>query len=56
VLSAPASEAELRAWATRTLAPYKVPATIAFRDALPMTPTMRIAKDILRADYLKEKG
>jgi crotonobetaine/carnitine-CoA ligase len=50
------SEAELREWAARSLAPYKVPATIAFRESLPMTPTMRVAKDALRAEYLKERG
>jgi crotonobetaine/carnitine-CoA ligase len=57
VLSAAAkvSEAELREWAARSLAPYKVPATIAFRESLPMTPTMRVAKDALRAEYLKER-
>ena len=57
VLSAAAKvdEAELRAWAARSLAPYKVPATIAFRESLPMTPTMRVAKDALRAEYLKER-
>jgi carnitine-CoA ligase len=57
VLSAAAKvdEAELREWAARSLAPYKVPATIAFRESLPMTPTMRVAKDALRAEYLKER-
>ena len=57
VLSASASvdEAELREWAARSLAPYKVPATIAFRESLPMTPTMRVAKDALRAEHLKER-
>jgi crotonobetaine/carnitine-CoA ligase len=46
---------ELKRWAARSLAPYKVPATIAFRGSLPMTPTMRVAKDALRAEYLKER-
>lgn len=49
------SEAELQDWAARSLARYKVPATIAFRDSLPMTPTMRVAKDALKAEYLKER-
>lgn len=53
--AAQVSEAELREWAARSLAPYKVPATIAFRESLPMTPTMRVAKDALRAEYLKER-
>ncbi|HEV8656339.1 MAG TPA: AMP-binding protein [Candidatus Limnocylindria bacterium] len=48
-------EAELREWAARSLAPYKVPATIAFRSSLPMTPTMRVAKEALKAEYLKER-
>jgi acyl-CoA synthetase (AMP-forming)/AMP-acid ligase II len=52
VAAASATEAELREWAARSLAPYKVPAAIAFRDVLPMTPTMRVAKDALRAEYL----
>jgi crotonobetaine/carnitine-CoA ligase len=53
--AAQVTEAELREWAARSLAPYKVPATIAFRESLPMTPTMRVAKDALRAEYLKER-
>lgn len=53
--SASASADELRAWAGRSLAPYKVPAAIHFRDSLPMTPTMRVAKDALKAEYLKER-
>jgi len=55
VSAASVSEAELRDWAARGLAPYKVPATIAFRESMPMTPTMRVAKDELRAEYLKER-
>jgi crotonobetaine/carnitine-CoA ligase len=54
-VAARVTEAELRQWAARSLAPYKVPATIAFRESLPMTPTMRVAKDALRAEYLKER-
>jgi acyl-CoA synthetase (AMP-forming)/AMP-acid ligase II len=56
VLRAPATEAELREWAARSLAPYKVPAAIVFRDSLPMTPTMRVARETLRAEYLKERA
>jgi crotonobetaine/carnitine-CoA ligase len=55
VAGANVSEADLRQWAARSLAPYKVPVTIAFRGSLPMTPTMRVAKDALRAEYLKER-
>lgn len=51
-----ATEAELRQWAAKRLAPYKVPATIVFRESLPMTPTMRVAKETLRAEYLKERA
>jgi crotonobetaine/carnitine-CoA ligase len=53
--AATASVAELREWASRSLAPYKVPTAILFRDSLPMTPTMRVAKDALKAEYLKER-
>jgi crotonobetaine/carnitine-CoA ligase len=53
--AASATESELRAWAARSLAPYKVPGAIAFRDSLPMTPTMRVAKDALRAEYLSKE-
>jgi len=53
--AATASVADLREWAGRSLAPYKVPTAILFRDSLPMTPTMRVAKDALKAEYLKER-
>ncbi|MGH2490304.1 MAG: class I adenylate-forming enzyme family protein [Candidatus Limnocylindria bacterium] len=53
--AATATVAELREWAGRSLAPYKVPTAILFRDSLPMTPTMRVAKDALKAEYLKER-
>lgn len=39
----------LRAWCRERLAPYKVPVRIVFLDAFPLTPTMRIAKDQLKA-------
>jgi crotonobetaine/carnitine-CoA ligase len=44
-------EAALRAFAAERLAPYKVPSRIAFRTSLPMTPTHRVAKDVLRQEY-----
>jgi crotonobetaine/carnitine-CoA ligase len=53
--AATASGAELQEWAGRSLAPYKIPTAILFRDSLPMTPTMRVAKDALKAEYLKER-
>ena len=45
-------EEELRRWAARSLARYKVPSRIVFRDALPMTPTQRVARDVLRREFL----
>jgi crotonobetaine/carnitine-CoA ligase len=38
----------LRAWARERLSDYKVPAVIHVRDALPRTPTARVAKHLLR--------
>jgi carnitine-CoA ligase len=43
-------EAELRAWCTTRLAPYKIPMRILFLDAFPLTPTMRVAKERLKAE------
>ena len=51
-----AGEAELREFAGRSLAPYKVPARIVFRESLPMTPTQRVARDALRRDYSAIEG
>ena len=48
-------EVELRRWAGRSLARYKVPSRIVFRDALPMTPTQRVAKDVLREEFLGKR-
>ena len=45
-------EESLRAWSAQRLAPYKVPLRIVFRDAFPLTPTMRVAKDQLRTEVL----
>ncbi|HEX6350480.1 MAG TPA: AMP-binding protein [Candidatus Dormibacteraeota bacterium] len=47
----PVSEAELREFAARSLAPYKVPSRVVFRESLPMTPTQRVARDELRREY-----
>jgi acyl-CoA synthetase (AMP-forming)/AMP-acid ligase II len=44
-------EASLKEFATRRLAPFKVPTRIAFRKSLPMTPTHRVARDVLRREY-----
>ncbi len=41
---------ELRAWCAARLAPYKVPSRFVFLDAFPLTPTMRVAKDRLKAE------
>ncbi len=43
-------EAELRAWCAERLAPYKIPVRILFLDAFPLTPTMRVAKERLKAE------
>lgn len=43
-------EAELRAWCATRLAPYKIPVRIVFVDAFPLTPTMRVAKERLKAE------
>lgn len=43
-------EAELRAWCATRLAPYKIPVRIVFLDAFPLTPTMRVAKERLKAE------
>lgn len=47
---ATADEAELRAWCATRLAPYKIPVRVVFLDALPLTPTMRVAKERLKAE------
>jgi carnitine-CoA ligase len=46
---------ELRAFARERLAGYKVPTAIVFRDELPMTPTLRVARDELRRQYLEQQ-
>jgi crotonobetaine/carnitine-CoA ligase len=43
---------ELRRFARERLAAFKLPSEIVFVDELPMTPTMRVAKDELRRSYL----
>ena len=40
----------LRAWCEARLASYKIPTRFIIRDALPLTPTMRVAKDRLKAE------
>jgi len=44
----------LRAWCAERLAPFKVPDRIVVRDALPMTPTMRVAKQTLARELGQE--
>lgn len=46
---------ELRVWCRSRLSAYKVPEVILIRDALPMTPTMRVAKYVLAADAHAER-
>jgi carnitine-CoA ligase len=43
-------EAELRTWCATRLAPYKIPVRVVFLDAFPLTPTMRVAKERLKAE------
>jgi crotonobetaine/carnitine-CoA ligase len=50
---AAATPDELRAFARERLAAYKVPQEIIIRESLPMTPTMRVARDALKREYLE---
>ncbi len=45
-------EDELRAWCADRLAPYKIPLRILFVEAFPLTATMRVAKERLKAELL----
>jgi crotonobetaine/carnitine-CoA ligase len=47
-----ASEEELRAWCAGRLAPYKIPLRILFVAAFPLTATMRVAKERLKAEIV----
>lgn len=47
---APVSANDIKQWCQANLAPIKVPRYVAFVDALPYTPTHKIAKAQLRAD------
>jgi acyl-coenzyme A synthetase/AMP-(fatty) acid ligase len=49
-----ADETTLKEWAATRLAPFKVPGRIYFRDALPMTATHRVARDVLRKEYAND--
>jgi acyl-CoA synthetase (AMP-forming)/AMP-acid ligase II len=51
VARAPVDAAELEAFAAARLARFQVPRRWAFRDALPKTPTERVAKYKLRAEH-----
>jgi crotonobetaine/carnitine-CoA ligase len=51
VARTPVDEAELEAFAAARLARFQVPRRWAFRDALPKTPTERVAKYKLRAEH-----
>jgi len=46
-------EPALKTWAATRLVAYKVPSRIVFRDSLPMTATLRVAKDVLRREYAR---
>jgi len=48
----PATEAELKAFTRAHLAGYKVPRHIDFRDELPRLETGKLAKYLLRREYL----
>lgn len=51
---AEASETELTAWCAERLAPFKVPSTFVFIDALPRTSVGKIRKTDLRATVVRE--
>jgi len=51
VARTPVDAAELEAFAAARLARFQVPRRWAFRDALPKTPTERVAKYKLRAEH-----
>jgi carnitine-CoA ligase len=44
-------QASLQAFLRSRLVAFKVPSRIMFRDSLPMTPTHRVAKDLLQREY-----
>jgi acyl-coenzyme A synthetase/AMP-(fatty) acid ligase len=48
----PELAAELRAYARARLAGFKVPRAVDFRESLPRLPTGKLAKHLLRAEYL----
>ena len=41
---------EIKSWCSERLAAFKVPRYVAFLDALPHTPTHKVAKHILKKD------
>jgi crotonobetaine/carnitine-CoA ligase len=45
-------EDELRAWCAERLAPYKIPLRVLFVQAFPLTATMRVAKERLKAELV----
>lgn len=47
-----ATEAELRTFCRETLAPYKIPATVEFRDELPKSMVGKILRRALKAEHL----
>ena len=53
VVARPGSDltaAEVQRWVAETLAPYKVPAHVKFRDALPYNDAGKVLKHQLEAD------
>jgi acyl-coenzyme A synthetase/AMP-(fatty) acid ligase len=52
----PETEAELKAFTRSHLAGYKVPRHIDFRDELPRLETGKLAKYLLRREYLAAPG
>jgi acyl-CoA synthetase (AMP-forming)/AMP-acid ligase II len=47
---ASATEPELIAWARASIANFKVPRSIEFRDSLPTSPQGKVVKDALRRE------
>ena len=42
--------ADVAQWCRERLAPQKVPRYVCFIDAMPLTPTHKVAKEVLRKD------
>jgi crotonobetaine/carnitine-CoA ligase len=50
------TEGDIISWCRERLAPFKVPAEVEFREALPRTPTQKVAKHVLRDEAIRKDG